>query len=572
MHRRASLAVSGLLLWFLSAVSLPALAVAEISFVTPPAADAPVRSDLAAETASLIEQGQTLETERRWGEALTFYENALRRFPRDAAIEQRLQLARLHYELGRRYSDPSYKQTLSTMPERDAVDLYTEVLLKIQSHYVDAPNWKQMIDHSTRAYRVALADPVFIEHNLPRIPQAQVDRYAREVAERVAGWQINNRHDARNAVAYIARLGRERVGLNNTVTVLEYTCGATSGLDPYSAFLTADQLNEVYSQIEGNFVGLGVELKAADRALLILKVITGSPAEKAGIRANDRIVAVDGQTTTDLTTDQAANLLQGKEGTFVEVTLLSPDSTSRRLRIRREQIEAPSVDGGTIVDSERGIAYMKIHQFQKTTVRELDAELWRLRQLGMQSLIIDLRGNPGGLLAVSVEVVDKFVDAGVIVSTRGRGPQEDYKYSARSEGTWRVPLVVLIDGDSASASEIFAGAIRDHRRGIIVGSTSYGKGSVQGIFPLNHANTGLRLTTAKFYSPLNRPYSGIGVKPDVDVPDVEVHQVAKPVVGADGQVVQNDATGQPTDPALAAAIMQARGQLAKRRVEGTNAK
>ncbi len=163
--------------------------------------------------------------------------------------------------------------------------------------------------------------------------------------------------------------------MNNTVTILEYTCGATTGLDAYSTFLTADQLNEVYSQIEGNFVGLGVELKAADRALLILKVITGSPAEKAGIHPGDRIVAVDGQTTTDLTTDQAANLLQGKEGTTVSVTLIAPDKTSRQLRIRREQIEAPSVDGGRIIDPTTGVAYMRLHQFQKTTVREMDAEL-----------------------------------------------------------------------------------------------------------------------------------------------------------------------------------------------------
>jgi carboxyl-terminal processing protease len=534
---------------------LPAAAVAQIAFVTPAASEAASRDAQLPDKPRVLERGQSLEAERRWGEALTFYEDALRRFPRDAALEQHLELSRLHYELGRRYSDPSYKRALATMPEREALDLYTEVLLKIQSHYVDPPDWKGLIDHSTRAYHVALADPLFVEHNLPKLSQAQIDRYRREVADRVAGWQINNRHAARDAVVYIARLGRDRLGLSNTTTILEYTCGATSGLDPYSTFLTADQLNEVYSQIEGNFVGLGVELKAQDRALLILKVIPGSPAEKAGIHAADRIVAVDGQTTHDLTTDQAANLLQGKEGTFVEVTLLAPDASTRRLRIRREQIEAPSVDSGRIEDPDAGIAYLKIHQFQKTTVRELDAELWRLHRLGMKSLIIDLRNNPGGLLAVSVEVVDRFVEGGVIVSTRGRGPQEDYKYTARAEGTWRMPLVVLIDGDSASASEIFAGAIRDHRRGVIVGTQSYGKGSVQGIFPLNHASAGLRLTTAKFYSPLNLPYSGDGVKPNV-----LVQQVAKPVLDDAGNVIPPDKD----DLALQQAVLVARGQLAKR--------
>jgi len=448
------------------------------------------------------------------------------------------------------------------MPEREALDLYSEVLLKIQSHYVETPNWKQLIDDSTQGYDVALTDPVFVEHNLSRVPQAQIDRFRRELNDHVASWQITSRHQARDAVVYIARLGRERLGLSNTVTILEYTCGATTGLDAYSTFLTADQLNEVYSQIEGNFVGLGVELKASDRALLILKVITGSPAEKAGIHAGDRIVAVDGQSTSELTTDQAANLLQGKEGTFVVVTLQAPDTTTRQLRIRREQIEAPSVDGGRIIDPTTGVAYLRLHQFQKTTVRELDAELWRLHRLGMKSLILDLRNNPGGLLAVSVEVVDKFIEGGVIVSTRGRGPQEDYKYTAHAEGTWRMPLVVMIDGDSASASEIVAGAIRDHHRGVIVGATSYGKWSVQGIFPLNQANAGLRLTTAKFYSPLNHSYSGVGVKPDV-----EVQQAAKPVIDSQGQVTQLENSA---DAQLDAAVRLARDQVVKRQEQAIN--
>ncbi len=145
----------------------------------------------------------------------------------------------------------------------------------------------------------------------------------------------------------------------------------------------------------------------------------------------------------------------------------------------------------------------------------------------MRSLIIDLRGNPGGLLTASVEVVDKFVYDGVIVSTRGRSSLEDYNYTAHKAGTWEIPLDVLIDGDSASASEIFAGAIKDHHRGEIIGQQkSYGKGSVQGIFPLSTAGAGVRLTTAKFYSPSGAAISKVGVEPTIKVP--QVHRVAKP--------------------------------------------
>ena len=194
-------------------------------------------------------------------------------------------------------------------------------------------------------------------------------------------------------------------------------------------------------------------------------------------------------------------MLTGAEGTYVRVTIYSPNTEPRVLNIRREHVDVPSLENAKIVDPDFGIAYVRIPAFQKTTARDLETALWDLHRQGMRSLILDLRGNPGGLLTASVEVADKFLTEGNIVSTRGRSPQEDFNYQAHYGGTWRVPLVVLIDGDSASASEIFAGAIKDNNRGTIVGSTSFGKGSVQGIFPLGFAGAGIRLTTAKFYSP-----------------------------------------------------------------------
>lgn len=530
----------------------PTAAWSQISVENPASVDASL-----AAVDSLIAEGQQLEQERRWGEALTFYEEALRDHPNHAALEERRSLSRLHYDLGRRYSDDSFRNSVAAMSARESLDLYAEVLLKLQAHYVHEPNWRNLADWGTAALEVALTDPLFLERHLSGVDTARINHFRRELRAQAARTNVSTRQGAVDVAALAARWGRELLGMRDSTVVLEYICGATSSLDPYSSFLTASQLNEVYAQIDGSFVGLGIELKAEEGSLLIVNVITGSPAQQGGILPGDRIVAVDGQPTEALSTDQAANLLQGPEGSSVKVTVVSAGAAPRVIDVTRQHVEVPSVDEVKMIDPAMGIGYFRLTCFQKTTSRDVDAALWSLHGQGMKSLIIDLRGNPGGLLTTSVDVVDKFVEQGVIVSTRGRSPREDYSYSAHRAGTWQVPLVVLIDGDSASASEIFAGAIRDHHRGTIVGDRSYGKGSVQGIFPLNLANSGLRLTTAKFYSPNGHPFSSVGVSPDV-----KVQHVARPVSEA-GQLA---ASPQPSalDDALDAAVNVARQQQARR--------
>ena len=517
--------------------------------------------DVKIEAAELLRQGRQLEVKCRWGDALTHYESAVRQFPHEASFRRRFDFARLHYDLGRRYDDQTFSDLLARLSLDEALGMYDEVLLKIQANYVDSPNWKQIVERGTNGIEVALTEPAFLKRNLPDTDTSRLDEFRYELRRDLGSRVVQSRSDAREAVLQAARMSEGRLGIAAATVVLEYTCGAANALDAYSAYLTPSQLTDVYSQIEGNFVGLGIELKAGDAALTIVRVIPGSPAQRAGILDNDRILAVDGRSTEGLSTDQAASLLQGESGSVVSLTVLTQGANPRNLSIRRARVEVPSICNAQILDSSRGIAYFKLTCFQKTTCRDMDAELWRLHKAGMKSLIIDVGGNPGGLLTTAVEVADRFIEQGIIVFTRGRNTQEDQTYSAHRIGTWRVPLVVLIDEDSASAAEIFAGAIREHGRGTVMGTRSYGKGSVQGIFPLAQGDIGVRLTTARFYSPSGHPYSHVGVEPDVVVSSkLVVHRTARPISGS----VDAPAYDGAANPLLSAALEEA-GRLMMQR-------
>ena len=465
---------------------------------------------------NILEQGRSLETDGSWGDALAHYEEALRNHPGQHALQQRFDNARLHYSFDRRHGDRSFRRSVETLNANQALEMYSELLSKIDTHYFEVPPWQKLVYRGVRSLEIALADREFCSLHHLSTNQDQLARMHREIREIAVRSGIQTSHDASTKAAEIARLVGYRTGLSESAVLMEFIAAAADGLDSYSAFLTADQLRDVYSQIEGNFVGLGVELKADDGALLIVHVIPGSPAKRSGILEGDRIVAVDGQKTSELSTDEAAGLLTGVEGSFVRITIERTGQFSKTITVRREHVDVPSLEDVGIVDPSSGVAYIKIPAFQKATAADMESALWELHRQGMKSLVIDLRGNPGGLLTASVELADKFVASGRIVSTRGRSHAETFDYRAHRGGTWRVPLVVLIDGDSASASEIFAAAIKDTKRGKIIGSRSYGKGSVQGIFSLGHAGTGIRLTTAKFFSPHDRPISKFGVHPDID--------------------------------------------------------
>ncbi len=487
------------------------------SATTPQSASGESLNDTAARDRSL-EAGLELERAEQWGDAIDHYDSATRAFPDDRVLYQRLLISRLHFDVKRRYDDRTYLQSVREMSTSQTLDLYSEILANLQTHYVDTIEWSRVLLHGTAALEVALTEPDFIDRVVDADRRDRIEAFRQAIHRRIADRSTQSRFDLRATVNAVATMAHEELGISGTVTVLEYVSGAVSTLDTYTRLLSPGQLDEMFSTIEGNFVGLGVELKADDDSLLILSVIPGGPAAEAGIVPGDRILAVGENRADEQEPNYVADLLRGPEGTAAALTICSADQTERQLSVTRRRVDVPCVENVHIVDPDHHIGYFRLTNFQKSTPREVEQALWALHRTEMRSLIMDLRDNPGGLLSAAVDVADLFLSDGRIVTTRGRNARENIDYTADRQNTWDVPMVVLIDRNSASASEIFSGAIHDSQRGAVIGETSYGKGSVQGIFPMQSGKFGLCLTTAKFYSPSGKAISRSGVEPTVVVP------------------------------------------------------
>ncbi|MDR0869913.1 MAG: S41 family peptidase [Planctomycetaceae bacterium] len=488
------------------------------------------------ELQKVLQDGLTMEHDARWADVLNHYETALRIYRNDDALVERYRLARFHYDIGRRSKDNSYVASVRNSKLLDTLGFYEEIITLIQRDYVDLPHWDQLFRCGIQDAAIALADDLYRKRIGLDIPAAKVNAYLNTMQQTADGWLIRDREDMKNGILRLAEIAQDQIGFNPSAMLMEFTCGVVNSLDPYSAYLTPNQLRDQFSLINGNLVGLGVELRSDRESLIIVRVIQGSPAQECGLLDGDRILAVNGTSTKGRDTDSAADLLQGVEGTQAKL-LIQSNGQTRNMSIARRQIEVPSVENVKMLNSYLG--YVKLTGFQSKTCDEMQAALTALQQQGMQCLILDMRHNPGGLLKIGVKVANLFIKDGAIVRTRGRNNQNDFPYMATGENTWSVPLLVLIDEESASAAEIVAGAIRDHKRGIIVGKRSYGKGTIQQILSVTAGNppnvrAGLRLTVEKFYSPKGLPYSGIGVSPDVPV-DGGKHPyfTARPI---DGQV------------------------------------
>ncbi len=294
--------------------------------------------------------------------------------------------------------------------------------------------------------------------------------------------------------------------------------GLLSSLDSHSHFMDPDEYKELKTETQGKFGGIGVELTIKDGLLTIITPIEDSVAWKAGIKAGDRIVKIEKELTRDISLEQSVKKLRGKPGTTLHITILrEKEALIKEFTLKRELIHVQDVKNPHLIDKH--IGYIRLSEFRENSYNEFHEALKKLKDHGADCLIVDLRNNPGGLLNVAVKLSQDFLPAGkTIVSTKARQSVNDtIAKSNNSNGDFlNIPMVVMLNEGSASASEIFAGAMKDNKRAVIVGSKSFGKGSVQSVIPLPDGS-GLRLTTAKYYTPSGISIHGIGITPDVVV-------------------------------------------------------
>lgn len=430
--------------------------------------------------------------------------------------------------LTRRYSNPVTVRVIRSLNPQQAVELFAEVSKRIDERSLEPTSYDLRVRRALRNLGLALDNPAFTS-GLGMSADSFRTASFRELLGRLAGrGPVNNYEGARKVMVEVMTAAANVPGLGSSVAAWEFTCGSVDTLDQFSGLEPSDpasrsgaELTDVRSaSLEEEITGIGVEVREHAEGLLVMKALRGGPAAEAGLATGDVIIRIDGRNLAGMPLAKSTDLMRGAAGSRMALRIFREGRGEKDLTLVRRKVRVWTVNDVRMLPGSSS-GYISLSRFSQSSTAELDQALMELHRKGMKSLVLDLRGNPGGLLTTCVEISDRFLACGTIVSTRGRLNGDNMTEKAKFERTWSTPLVVLIDGNSASASEILAAAIQENNRGVIVGGRSYGKGSVQTHFPLNAIAGDLRITTALFYSPNGRKMAGEGVTPDVTIEDAD---------------------------------------------------
>jgi carboxyl-terminal processing protease len=414
---------------------------------------------------------------------------------------------------GRRLRDKPSQALLADLKQSEALNLYADVLTELRKKYFDHTKVgpSELFQYGVQEMRLALEDDAFLPPNVNAGALTGLK-------ERLDGLRdnppsIKKPTDTRQQLEGII-LDAYGLGIKPTAVLVEFISGACNALDEYTGYLSPRRLEQIEADLNGKFVGIGIDVAVRGQQLYVHRVYPNSPAF-GKLSAGDVILSIDGQTPDPDSPGALVGKLQGEAGTKVALEI---DGMKDKVTVERQAVVIPSVPPSSY-DPGTGIGYIRLLSFQKTTPQELRSELLVLRSHtgGLKGLILDLRGNLGGSFEAALEVAEQFLPEGVIVYTQLRTKEEARR--ANNPDALAMPMFVLVDGETASAAEIVAGALKDNGRAELVGQTTYGKGSIQCLVKLNSLKAGMQVTVARFSSPERVPYDGHGVAPNHVVAD-----------------------------------------------------
>jgi C-terminal processing protease CtpA/Prc len=445
----------------------------------------------------LRQEAEELEKKGEWERAGEIYWRIFSQDQQSPVVRQKLLLCMRHVQQARRHQDPAYREQVRALSFSKSLKGYAEALQKLQANYVDRDKVTilPLFQHGLDEFIFALNEPVFRQQYLVGVDNATIESFAIRLKDEWTMTSLKNLTEVAQAVREIALLAQKSLGLRPGITVMEFVCGACNALDERTSYLppTEEQITAA-----GQLTALGMSVSAnMDGQLVIDHVVPGSWAAHAELKEGEQI-RLSRKPNENGDTDQWTDMV------------VTGRQSKRTLHL---PADLPSIFEAQMLDA--GIGYLRLASFQKNTANELSERIFDLNMAGMRVLVLDLRGNPGGLFPVAVQVAERFLPGGIIVTTQGQAGPYNRTYESQSGMTaYHFPLILLVDGDTASAAELLAGALKENQRAFLIGQRTYGKGTVQTVMQLSSTG-GMRLTLARFFSPRGEPYTGLGVAPHI---------------------------------------------------------
>src|SRR5262249_6821957 len=368
-------------------------------------------------------EAEQFEQNGQWAKACAHYDRLLSQDRNQPEIRERYQRCLRCAQLVRRYQDASYRVLLSNLSLEDSLKVYGEILNRPQTLYADRDKVELplLFGQGVQELEFLLDNDIFRQEYLAQIQRDRVRSFQRELQTNWARRPIRRLEDAKTQARTLAETALEILGVRPGLVILEMCCGACAGLDEYTHFVTPAQFNELNASWKGDFAGVGLEVTLLNEDLAIAEIVPGTAAELNGLKAGDRIARIGTKSALGLSVEAATELLKGEVGTTVAVEVISPgDMKPRTVQLRRHYIHVPSLSEPRFLDQQMGVGYLQLVTFQESTLQELDEAILKLQEAGMRTLILDLRANQGGLFEVAVQVVERFVSSGIIVSTHGQ--------------------------------------------------------------------------------------------------------------------------------------------------------